>query len=290
MKITLTRLREMKIEQQPIVMTTAYDYPGGRLVDEAGVDMVLVGDSAGTNVLGHTSEVPTTMDEMVLLTRSVTRSCKNAFVVGDLPFLSYHVSDEDALRNAGRLIKDGGADAVKLEGAGVIASRARAISSSGIPVMGHLGLTPQTATALGGFRAQGRGWQQAVKLYDQALEMEDAGVFGLVLECVPEPVAAAITRRLTIPVIGIGSGAGTDGQVLVFHDLLGINSRTARFVRRYAELGDAIREGVEAYAKDVRERGFPQAEHTYPIAPEELSAFESALESRPAGDNALADW
>jgi len=290
-KLTLPRIREMKIEQRPIVMITAYDHPAGRLVDEAGVDIVLVGDSAGTNVLGHSSEVPTTMDEMVLLTRSVTRSCRNPLVVADLPFLSYHVSDEEAMRNAGRLIKEGGADAVKLEGAGAIAGRVRAITAGGIPVMGHLGLTPQTATMLGGMRAQGRGWQQAVHLFDQALELQAAGCFALVLECVPAQVAAAITRRVTMPVIGIGSGAGTDGQVLVLHDLLGINPETKRFVRRYAELGDAVREAVATYAADVRARTFPQQEHTYPIAADELSAFDSALRSRSAGaENTLVDW
>ena len=291
MKLTLPRIREMKLEHRPIVMITAYDVPAGRLVDEAGVDIVLVGDSAGTNVLGHSSEVPVTMDEMALMTRSVTRACKNPLVVADMPFLSYHVSDEEAVRNAGRLIKEGGADAVKLEGAGPIAGRVRAITAGGMPVMGHLGLTPQTATMLGGMKAQGRGWQQAVRLYDDALELEAAGCFGLVLECVPEPVATAITRRLTIPVIGIGSGAGTDGQVLVFHDVLGINPETKRFVRRYAEIGDAIRTGVQAYAAGVRSGEFPQAEHTYPIAPEELSAFEAALAHRTAGEqNELVDW
>jgi 3-methyl-2-oxobutanoate hydroxymethyltransferase len=295
MKVTLPHLRELKIAGTPVVMVTAYDLPSARIVDAAGVDLVLVGDSAANTVLGHDpiSTVRATMDELVILTRAVSRGCERAMVIGDLPFMSYQVSDEDAVRNAGRFVKDAGADVVKLEGAGTSLARAAAIVGAGIPVMGHIGLTPQTATMLGGHKAQGRQWHHAKRLYDDALALEAAGCFAIVLECVPEAVAAAISRRLTIPTIGIGSGAGTDGQVLVLHDLLdmhGAEGFQPRFVKRFAHIGDAMREGVTAYAEEVRRRSFPAAEHAYPIAPEELSAFTTAVEAGSAEDNILADW
>jgi 3-methyl-2-oxobutanoate hydroxymethyltransferase len=295
MKVTLPHLRELKLAGTPIVMVTAYDHPSGRIVDEAGVDLVLVGDSAANTVLGHdpVSTVGATMDELLILTRAVARACITPLVIGDLPFMSYQVSDEDAVRNGGRFIKDAGADAVKLEGGGQSVQRAAALAAAGIPVMGHIGLTPQTATMLGGHRAQGRQWQQAKALYDSALELEEAGCFGIVLECVPEPVAAAITRRLTIPTIGIGSGVGTDGQVLVLHDLLGIrlDAEVPKFVREYAHIGSAMRDGVETYASEVRARAYPAPEHTYAIAPDQLSAFETAVAAAgTADDNILADW
>ena len=241
-------------------MVTAYDAPGGRLADEAGADLVLVGDSAAMTVLGHDSTVPATMDEMVILTRAVTRGASRPLVIADMPFGSFQVSDEDALRNAIRFVKEAGADAVKLEGAGTMLSRVRAIVDAGIPVMGHLGLTPQSATMLGGYKAQGRSAEKALRLYDDARALEAAGCFSIVLEAVPAPVAARITRDLVIPTIGIGAGADCDGQVLVWHDLLGLyHGRAARFVKRYAEIGDTIRAALAEYADDVREHRFPRS-------------------------------
>jgi 3-methyl-2-oxobutanoate hydroxymethyltransferase len=246
-------------------------------------------------VLGHDpiSTVRATMDELVILTRAVSRGCEHAMVIGDLPFMSYQVSNEDAVRNAGRFVKDAGADCVKLEGSGTSVTRAAAIVAAGIPVMGHIGLTPQTATMLGGHKAQGRQWHHAKRLYDDALALEAAGCFGIVLECVPEAVSAAISKRLTIPTIGIGSGAGTDGQVLVLHDLLdmhGADTFQPKFVKRFAHIGDAMRDGVKAYADEVRGRTFPAPEHAFTITPEELSAFTTAVEAGSAEDNILADW
>ncbi len=295
MKISLPELHDLKLAGTPIVMVTAYDHPSGRIVDQAGVDMVLVGDSAANTVLGHdaVSTVGATMDELLVLTRAVARACTRPLVIGDLPFMSYQVSDEDAVRNGGRFIKEAGADAVKLEGGGQSVQRAAALTAAGIPVMGHIGLTPQTATFLGGHKAQGRQWQQAKALYDAAVALQAAGCFALVLECVPEPVAAAITRRLTIPTIGIGSGAATDGQVLVLHDLLDIRPDAdflPKFVKQFAHVGAAMREGVAAYASEVRSRSYPSAEHTYAIDPDQLSAFEIAVEAGAGGDNVLADW
>ena len=295
MKVTLPHLRELKIAGTPIVMVTAYDLPSARIVDSAGVDLVLVGDSAANTVLGHdpVSTVRATMDELVILTRAVSRGCERAMVIGDLPFMSYQVSDEDAVRNAGRFVKDAGADVVKLEGSGTSLARAAAIIGAGIPVMGHLGLTPQTATMLGGHKAQGRQWHHAKRLYDDALALEAAGCFAIVLECVPEAVSGVISRRLAIPTIGIGSGAGTDGQVLVLHDLLdmhGAETFQPKFVKQFAHIGEAMREGVTTYADEVRGRRFPAPEHAYPIAPEELSAFTTAVEAGSAEDNILADW
>lgn len=295
MKISLPQLHDMKLAGTPIVMVTAYDHPSGRIVEQAGVDMVLVGDSAANTVLGHdaVSTVGATMDELLVLTRAVARACTRALVIGDLPFMSYQVSDEDAVRNGGRFVKEAGADAVKLEGGGQSVQRAAALTAAGIPVMGHIGLTPQTATMLGGHKAQGRQWQQAKALYDSAVALQAAGCFGLVLECVPEPVAAAITRRLAIPTIGIGSGAATDGQVLVLHDLLDIRPDSdfrPKFVKQFAHVGAAMREGVAAYADEVRARSYPAPEHTYAIDPDQLSAFEIAVEAGAGPDNVLADW
>jgi 3-methyl-2-oxobutanoate hydroxymethyltransferase len=295
MKLRLPALSEMKLKGEPIVMITCYDHPTAVLVDSVGIDLVLVGDSAANTVLGHdpVSTVGATMDELVILTRAVARGCRRALVIGDLPFMSYQVSDEDAVRNGGRFIKEAGADAVKLEWSGNSARRAAALVAAGIPVMGHVGLTPQTATMLGGHRAQGREWHRARQVYDDALAMEAAGCFSIVLEAMPSPVAEAITKRLAIPTIGIGSGNLCDGQVLVFHDALGIHApdaRMAKYVKRFEDVGAAIRRGVEAYAGEVRARSFPAEEHTYSMAPEELSAFTASIETEPAPLNTLADW
>lgn len=276
-KRTLPELAAMKAERRPIVMVTAYDAPGGRLADEAGIELVLVGDSAAMTVLGHDSTVPATMEEMLLLTRAVTRGARSPLIVADMPFGSYQASDEDAVRNAIRFAKEAAADAVKLEGAGPMLSRVRAIVGAGVPVMGHLGLTPQSATMLGGYKAQGRSAEKALALLADARALEAAGCFSLVLEAVPAPVARAVTDALSIPTIGIGAGADCDGQVLVWHDLLGLTEgRTARFVKRYADVAGAIREALETYAAEVRERTFPGEEHTYGMPEEELVLFERA--------------
>jgi 3-methyl-2-oxobutanoate hydroxymethyltransferase len=291
-KLSLPALREMKREGRPIVMITAYDHPSGRIVDAAGVDLVLVGDSAANVVLGHESTVPATMDEMTMLTAAVNRGVENALVIGDLPFMSYQVSDAEAVANAGRLIKEGGADVVKLEGAGPSLERVRALVSAGIGVMGHIGLTPQTATALGGHKAQGRQADAARRLFLDAISLERAGCFALVLEAVPAPVATTISTRLAIPTIGIGSGPGTDGQVLVLHDMLGIpgDGHEPRFVKRYAEIGELMGAAVAAYATEVRNHVYPAEEHTYTIPPEELEAFQNAVDAGSIEENTLADW
>jgi 3-methyl-2-oxobutanoate hydroxymethyltransferase len=275
-KLPLTDLADMKGRRERIVMVTAYDYPSGCLADAAGVDIVLVGDSAAMTVLGHESTVPATMDEMVMLTRAAARGAHRPLVVADMPFGSFQTSDEDALRNAIRFVKEAGADAVKLEGAGPTVSRVLALVGAGIPVMGHLGLTPQSATMLGGFRAQGRTAAKAQQLLEDSRTLEQAGCFSIVLEAVPAAVAGRITESLSVPTIGIGSGADCDGQVLVYHDLLGLyQGKSPRFVKRYAELAGTIQEALEHFAEDVRSGAFPAEEHTYSIPEEELAAFLS---------------
>jgi 3-methyl-2-oxobutanoate hydroxymethyltransferase len=260
-----------------IVMVTAYDYPSGRLADMAGIDLILVGDSAAMTVLGHTTTVPATMEEMLMLTRAVTRGAERALVVADMPFGSYQVSDEDAVRNAVRFVKEAAADAVKLEGAGPSLSRVAALVGAGIPVMGHLGLTPQSATMLGGFRAQGKTAEKARELLEDALALERAGCFAVVLEAVPAPVAERISDELGAPTIGIGSGAACDGQVLVLHDLLGLYDRASpRFTKRYAEIGADIQRALERFAAEVRSGEFPAEEHTYAMPADEQEAFLSS--------------
>ncbi len=277
-KLALPELIEMKRRGDRIVMITAYDAPSARLADAAGVDLILVGDSAAMVVLGHDSTVPATMDEMLMLTGAATRGAQRPLVIADLPFGSYHVSDEQALEHSIRFLKEGNADAVKLEGAGHMLSRVQALTGAGIPVMGHIGLTPQTATMLGGFKAQGRTADKAVRLYDDALALQAAGCFSLVLEAVPSPVASRITEALDIPTIGIGAGAGCDGQVLVWHDVLGLyEGHAPRFVQQYADLAPAIGTAIERYAADVRTGVFPAEQHTYSISDDELADFEDAL-------------
>ena len=284
-KLPLPELAEMKRRGEKIVMVTAYDAPGARFADAAGIDLILVGDTAAMVVLGHESTVPVSMDEMLFMTRTVARAAKRAIVVGDMPFGTYQVSDDDAVRNAVRFVKEGGADVVKLEGAGPSLSRVTAIVGAGIPVMGHIGLTPQSATMLGGFKAQGRTAVKARQLLADAQALEAAGCFSIVLEAVPAAVAAHITETLTTPTIGIGAGADCDGQVLVYHDLLGIEEGTSpRFVKRYANLADEIRDALRRYADDVRTGTFPQAEHTYSIPGDELELFEAQLQQRGTGD------
>ena len=242
------------------------------------MELILVGDTAAMVMLGHSSTIPVTLDEMIFLTRAVTRAARRPLVVGDLPFGTYEVSDEQAVASSIRMVKEGGADVIKLEGAGRMVSRVRAIAESNIGVMGHVGLTPQSATRLGGFKAQGRTGASAKRLYDDALALQEAGAFAIVLEAVPAPVAARLSAALDVPTIGIGAGADTDGQVLVWHDMLGMyEGRTPRFVKRYAEIADEIGDAVARYASDVRAGAFPEEKHTYGISDEELAAFEAAL-------------
>jgi len=273
--ITIPNLFEMKRSKQPIVMVTAYDYPSARAAEAADVDMVLVGDSGAMTMLGHSSTVYVTVDEMLVLTKAARRGVQHAFLVADLPFGSYEVSDEQAIATAVRFIKEGVADAVKLErGDPSSISRARAIVGAGIPVVGHVGLTPQSATSLGGYRAQGRTAESAQKIAAGALGLQEAGCFCIVFEAVPDAVTEELMPSMTVPVIGIGAGPATDGQVLVFHDLLGIRAgRGAKFVRRYADLQDAMDDGVAQYAKEVRMRMFPSPEHGYGIDAAELQRF-----------------
>ena len=279
-KLPLTELAELKRRGQKLAMVTAYDFPSGRIADQAGVELVLVGDSAGMVVLGNQSTVPVTMEELLMLTRAVTRGAKRPLVVSDMPFGSFQVSDEAAVENAVRFVKEAGADAVKLEGAGPTLSRVQAIVGAGVPVMGHVGLTPQSATMLGGFKAQGRTAEKAERLFEDALALEAAGCFAIVLEAVPAAVAARVTEALNVPTIGIGAGAACDGQVLVWHDLLGLYAGKApRFVKRYADLATEAKRAVESYVDDVREGRFPEEQHTYAIPDEELDAFESWLAS-----------
>jgi 3-methyl-2-oxobutanoate hydroxymethyltransferase len=274
-KLPLPELREMKRRGEKIVMVTAYDAPSGRLADAAGVDLILVGDSSGMVVHGRESTVAVSLDEIVFMTQWVTRGAKRPLVIADMPFGSYEVSDEQAVSNAVRLVKEGGADAVKLERGGTSISRAKAVASAGVPVMGHVGLTPQTATVLGGFKAQGRTAEQARRLVDEALALEAAGCFSVVLEAVPAPVAKAVTEALAVPTIGIGAGADCDGQVLVWHDMLGYyEGHAPRFVKRYADLGEVIVEALGRYAEDVRSGAFPEEQHTYAMPEEERAAFD----------------
>jgi len=276
--MTLPRLAEKKRLGEPIVMVTAYDYPTAQVAQAAGVDVVLVGDSGAMTVLGYPSTVPVSVDEMLMLAAATRRGLQTPLLVGDLPFGSYEASDEQAIATAQRFVKEAGCDAVKLERGGTSAERARAIVQAGIPVMGHVGLTPQTATALGGYRAQGRTAERAVQVGRDAFALQEAGCFSIVFEAIPAAVASALVPRLEIPVIGIGAGPDTDGQVLVFHDLLGIyNGHAPRFAKRYAEIKAQMVAGVSEYVADVRNRTFPGPEHTYSIDESELEQFRQVF-------------
>ncbi len=277
--VTLPRLAEMRRRGEAIVMVTAYDFPSARADEAAGVDIVLVGDSGAMTVLGYPSTVAVELDEMLMLAKAVRRGLRTPLLVGDLPFGSYEASDEQAVRSALRFVKEAGCDAVKLEGGGPVgAARARAITAAGIPVMGHVGLTPQTATALGGYRAQGRNAAAAAQIAAEALALQEAGCFSIVFEAIPSEVAAELMQRLDIVVIGIGAGPATDGQVLVFHDLLGIREGLgARFVKRYADLQAEMTAGVAAFAADVRTRRYPEPQHGYSIDHDELCSFRDRL-------------
>ncbi|MBN2090913.1 3-methyl-2-oxobutanoate hydroxymethyltransferase [candidate division KSB1 bacterium] len=277
-KVTILDLQEKKNHQQPITMLTAYDYPGALLVDEAGVDIILVGDSLAMTVLGYPNTTVVTMAEMLHHCKAVSRGTKRAFLVGDMPFLSYQISAIKAVGNAGRFIKEANMDAVKLEGGHEVLKSIKAICQAGIPVMGHLGLTPQTATKLGGYRVQANTGVSAKKLYDEALALEAAGCFSIVLEAVPAPVARIISQKLTIPTIGIGAGNECDGQVLVFHDLLGLFDQfKPKFVKQFANLKPLILEAIKTYCQEVEARTFPAQEHTYKIDQTEFDKFLAEL-------------
>jgi 3-methyl-2-oxobutanoate hydroxymethyltransferase len=263
-KITAPAIVEMKRRGELITVVTAYDFPTARLADQAGVEVLLVGDSVGTVLLGYDSTLPVTMDDMLHHTKAVTRAKPSALVVGDMPFMSYQVSEEQAVANAGRLVQEAGANAIKVEGGERVAGAVRHIVRAGIPVMGHLGLTPQSVLAFGGYKVQARSEADAEQLLREAKVLEEAGCFALVLEGIPAKLGALVSRELQIPTIGIGAGAGCDGQVLVAHDMLGLyQGRTAKFVRRYAELGDAMRDAFAHYVADVKARRFPGDEESY---------------------------
>jgi 3-methyl-2-oxobutanoate hydroxymethyltransferase len=288
--MTLAELADIPRRGGRIAVVTAYDSSSARLADAAGIDIVLVGDSAAMTVLGHDSTVPATMEEMLMFTRAVARVTRRALVVADMPFGSYQPSDEQAVGNAVRFVKEAGADAVKLEGAGRTRRRIRAIRDAGIPVMGHVGLTPQSVTLLGGYRARGRTASEARTIVQDARQLERAGCFAVVLEAIPAPIAAHISDALDIPTIGIGAGPSCDGQVLVWHDLLGLtNGHVPRFVKTYASLATTIVAALQAYAADVRGGTFPEPTHTYSIPDRELELFEAQLSASRGGTRIVQD-
>jgi 3-methyl-2-oxobutanoate hydroxymethyltransferase len=290
--LTIPGLAEMKRAGERIVMVTAYDFPSAQIAEEAGVDVVLVGDTAAMVVLGHDATTPVGMDEMLIMAAAVRRGLKMPLLIGDMPFGSYETSNEDAIRSAQRFVKEAGVDAVKLERGGPSVDRARAIVRSGIPVMGHVGLTPQTATQLGGFKAQGRTGEAAARLAEEALALQSVGCFAIVFEAIPAAVTEALMPRLEIPVIGIGAGPATDGQVLVLHDLLGVyEGHRPKFVKRYADVRGEMLKGLRAYAEDVRAGRFPDdVEHTYSIPSEELAEFARYLDEESLAAHTPWDW
>ena len=289
--VALPRLTEMKAAGEPIVMVTAYDYPSATVAEEAGVDIVLVGDSAAMVVLGYSGTEPVSMEEMIVLGKAVRRGLKTPLMVGDMPMGSYEASNEIAVQNAQRLVKETGCQVVKLEAGGIAVERARAIVRSGIPVMGHVGLTPQTATALGGYKAQGKTAQGAIKLCEDALALQSVGCFAIVFEAVPAAITEAIVAKLEVPTIGIGAGPATSGQVLVFHDLLGITTgRMAKFVKRYADVHETMVEAVREYGEEVRSRHFPEPDHVYGVEPAELAEFRRYLDQESLASPKAWDW
>jgi 3-methyl-2-oxobutanoate hydroxymethyltransferase len=289
--VTLPRLAEMKAAGEPIVMVTAYDYPSALVAEEAGADIVLVGDSAAMVVLGYPGTEPVSMEEMIVLGKAVRRGLKTPLMVGDMPMGSYEGSNELAVHNAQRLVKETGCQVVKLEAGGTSVERARAIIRAGIPVMGHVGLTPQSATALGGYKAQGKTAEAAIRLSEDALALQSVGCFSIVFEAVPAAVTEAIVERLEVPTIGIGAGPATAGQVLVFHDLLGITTgRTAKFVKRYADVHGEMVRGMRDFADEVRSRHFPEADHVYSVEPVELAELRRYLDQESLTSAKAWDW
>ncbi len=277
-RISVHKLKEWKAEGRRFAMLTAYDYPSARLVEQAGVPVILVGDSLGSVVLGYESTVPVTMDDVVYHTRAVARATSRAIIVGDMPFMSYQASPDDAMRNAGRLLQEGGATAVKLEGGTHVVPLVRRMVECGIPVMGHLGLTPQSVNQFGGHRVQGRTPAAAARLINDARALEEAGAFAIVLETIPAPLARMVTERITVPTIGIGAGPHCDGQVQVFHDLLGVydDCRPLKHAKRYANLGETIRSAVREYIGEVEEGVFPTAAHSFEMDESTLAELVQA--------------
>jgi 3-methyl-2-oxobutanoate hydroxymethyltransferase len=279
-KVTVLDVQAKRERGEPIAMITAYDFPTARTVDAAGMDAILVGDSLAMVVLGHPSTLSVSMDEMLHHARAVSRGAASALLIGDMPFLSYQADATEAVRNAGRFLKEAGMDAVKLEGGREYASTVRAIVRAGIPVQGHIGLLPQSMHRQGGFKVQGRTADDARGLLEDALALQEAGAFSIVIEGVPARLGSYITERLRVPTLGIGAGGGTSGQVLVINDVLGLTERVPRFARRYAQVGAAIGEAVAAYRRDVKERAFPAPEHGYDLPDEEWRAFLASQKSR----------
>ena len=274
-KLTPVDIQAMKKQGRKITMLTAYDYPMALLEDRAGIDIILVGDSLAMTVLGHENTLPVTMDEMIHHTKAVVRGAKHPLIIGDMPFMSYNTSEREAILNAGRFMKEGGADAVKLEGGASVKEIVRAIVNAGIPVMGHIGLTPQTISMLGGFKVQGKDAQAAQKIIDDALVLEEAGAFSVLLEAVPAPIAKKVTDRLTVPTIGIGAGVHCDGQVLVVHDMLGLFDRfTPKFAKKYVNLSELILKALESYREEVLKGEFPTDQHSFHMDEKELSKIK----------------
>ena len=289
--MSLPRLKEMKANGEPIAMVTAYDFPSASVAEEAGVDVVLVGDSAANVVLGYPGTEMVSLEEMLVLGKAVRRGLKTPLMIGDMPMGSYEASDELAILNAQRLVKETGCQCVKLEAGGISAERARAIVQSGIPVMGHIGLTPQTATALGGYKAQGKTASAAIRLYEDALALQAAGCFAIVIEAVPAAITEALVGKLEIVTIGIGAGPSTAGQVLVFHDLLGITTgHVAKFVKRYADVHESMVDAVRRYGDEVRTRHFPEPDHVYSVEPAELAEFRRHLDQKSLSSQQSWDW
>jgi 3-methyl-2-oxobutanoate hydroxymethyltransferase len=277
---TKTDFLKMKKTNEPIVMVTAYDFPSAKLAEAAGVDMILVGDSLGMVVLGYDSTIPVTVEDMIHHTKAVRRGAPNTFIVTDMPFMSYHLSKEEALRNAQRIMQQSGANAVKVEGADDVVQVIRALTQAGVPVVAHLGLTPQSVGVLGGYKVQGKDAESAKKLIDDAKLCEQAGAIALVLECVPKQIAAAVTKELEIPVIGIGAGDEVDGQVLVYHDILGYGvDRVPKFVKKYANIQEAITHALANYVADVKLRQFPEPSHMFMMKEEEWTALYGGKQS-----------
>lgn len=280
-KVTILDIQKRKQTQTPITMLTAYDFTSAVLVDQTDTDIILVGDSLGMVMLGYPGTTEVTMDEMLHHCKAVARGTSGAFLVGDMPFMSYQAEVPEAVRNAGRFLKEAGMDCVKVEGGREIADTVRAIVRAGIPVMGHIGLTPQTVSQLGGFRIQGKTAASAQSLLEDALALQEAGCFAMVLEAIPATVATQISQRLAVPTIGIGAGVGCDGQVLVYHDMLGLYDRLQpRFVKEFGQIGKAITTAVQTYTEEVRSRQFPAEEHTYPMNEAEEAAFLAAVAGR----------
>jgi len=283
-KVTILDLQAKKERGEPITMLTAYDYPTALLVDRAGIDVVLVGDSLAMVVLGHENTLAVTMDEMIHHCKAVSKGARNPFLVGDMPFMSYQISKAEAVANAGRFLKEGGMDAVKLEGGQEMVGTVKAITEAGIPVMGHIGLTPQSISKLGGYRVQGRDIEAAHKLLDDAAALEEAGCFSIILEAIPDRLAKLITERASIPTIGIGAGPHCDGQVLVIHDLIGLFDRfTPKFVKKYTDINAQILKALREFAEEVRDGAFPTAEHSYSISDEVFEALLAELKQEEKG-------